>query len=279
MVQSVGIFQHKQQHVPTPEEQALEAAQLAFGEDFRKELREKGRLKFDQIVGETATIFKNDLDATVTQVSRELKEHIVKQLDEQLVEYGRLMKDAQELALKSLNNSSQTLQGQHKELSETLKSNVIEQEEQLINVVKDTQTLAVESLNRSSKALDDKYYELTGLLSKNIGDQEKFLVDTFQENTTRIKEITDAQTVAVQMLQQSTKAVEQQYQMLTTTLKNNVENEQKMLVDGFQDNMAHIIEHYLLDALGEQYDLKAQLPAIIQQMESNKQTIVDDMKL
>jgi hypothetical protein len=274
----VGIFQHKQ-HVPTPEEQALEAALLAFGEDYREQLREKGRLKFDQIVGETATIFKNDLDATVAQVSKELKEHIVKQLDEQLVTYGKLMKDAQELALKSLNSSSQTLQDQHKELSDTLRNNVVSQEEQLLNVVKDTQTLAVESLNRSSKALDEKYYELTGLLSKNIGDQERFLVETFQDNIVRINEIKDAQTLAVKMLQQSTQKVEQQYQLLATTLKDNVANEQKMLVDGFQDNMAHIIEHYLLDALGEQYDLKAQLPAIIQQMEQNKQLIMDDMKL
>ena len=43
--------------------------------------------------------------------------------------------------------------------------------------------------------------------------------------------------------------------------------------------MARIIEHYLLEALGDQYDLKAQLPAIIQQLETNKQAIVDDMKL
>lgn len=275
----MGLFQHKQTHVPTPEEQALEAAQIAFGEDYRKELREKGRLKFDQIIGESATIFKNDLDATVSQVTKELKEHIVEQLDKQLVEYGQLMKDAQELALKSLNTSAQTLQNQHKELSETLKKNVIDQEEMLTNVVKDTQTLAVESLNRSSKALDEKYTELTGLLAKNVGEQERVLVQTFQENIVRINEMKEAQSVAVQMLQRSTQAVEQQYQLLTTTLKNNVDSEKNMLVNAFQDNMAHIIEHHLLDALGEQYDLKAQLPEIVKQMEANKAAIVEDMKL
>lgn len=275
----MGIFQHKQQHVLTPEEQALQAAQEVFNEEYRERLREQGRLSFERIVNESAALFKHDLDTTVSQVTKELKEHIVRQLDQQLVEYGKVMKDAQELALKSLNGSAQILQDQHKELSEALNKNVSAQEEQLINVIKDTQTLAVESLNRSSKALDEKYYELTGMLAKNIGDQEKFLVETFQENIVRINEIKDAQTVAVQMLQQSTKAVEQQYQLLTTTLKGNVENEQKMLVDGFQDNMAQIIEHYLLDALGEQYDLKAQLPAIVQQMEQNKQAIADDMKL
>ena len=43
--------------------------------------------------------------------------------------------------------------------------------------------------------------------------------------------------------------------------------------------MAAIVERYLLGALGDQYDLKAQLPAIIKQMEENKQAIADDMKL
>lgn len=52
-----------------------------------------------------------------------------------------------------------------------------------------------------------------------------------------------------------------------------------MLVDAFEQNMAQIIEHYLLGALGDQYDLKAQLPSIIKQMQDNKQAIVDDMKL
>ena len=66
---------------------------------------------------------------------------------------------------------------------------------------------------------------------------------------------------------------------LTSTLQKNVADQQNMLVDSFQDNMAAIVENYLLGALGDQYDLKAQLPAIIKQMEDNKQAIVDDMRL
>jgi hypothetical protein len=52
-----------------------------------------------------------------------------------------------------------------------------------------------------------------------------------------------------------------------------------MLVTAFESNMAQIVEHYLLGALGDQYDLKAQLPSIIKQMEANKDVIVEDMKL
>jgi len=58
-----------------------------------------------------------------------------------------------------------------------------------------------------------------------------------------------------------------------------VASQEEMLVGAFQSNMAAIVEHYLLGALGDQYDLKAQLPAIIKQMDENKKAIVDDMQL
>jgi hypothetical protein len=62
-------------------------------------------------------------------------------------------------------------------------------------------------------------------------------------------------------------------------LEANVREQESALVTAFQENMAQTIEHYLPESLGDQYDVKAQLPAIIQQMENNKQAIVDDMKL
>jgi hypothetical protein len=89
----------------------------------------------------------------------------------------------------------------------------------------------------------------------------------------------EAQDAALKWLNQSAQALNDQYQTINTTLQKNVAAQQEMLVSGFQSNMAAIVEHYLLGALGDQYDLKAQLPAIIKQMEENKQAIADDMKL
>jgi hypothetical protein len=47
----------------------------------------------------------------------------------------------------------------------------------------------------------------------------------------------------------------------------------------YEENMAKIIEHYVLEALGDQFDLKAQLPYIVAQMEANKQNMAEDMRL
>ena len=275
----MGLFQHKQPHQQTPEDKALEVAEQVFDETFRQELREHGRLYFERIVGESAALFKHDLDNTVSQVNTELKEHVVKQLDEQLVSYGNIMKDAQALALKSLNTTEQELQQQRKELSETLKTNILKEEEMLVSVVKDTQTLAVESLNRSAKALDEQYQQLAATLQKNVGVVEQELVTVFKDNMTRIGEMREAQSFALESLTKNAQLLEQQYENLGAALEQKVVQQEKMLIDSFESNMAVVIEHYLLGALGDQFDFKAQLPGIIQQMEANKQVMVDDMKL
>ena len=74
-------------------------------------------------------------------------------------------------------------------------------------------------------------------------------------------------------------ALRQQHEQLNVLLQKTIVEQQAMLVSSFEQNMARVIEHYLLGALGDQYDLKAQLPSIIKQMEANKQAIADDMKL
>jgi hypothetical protein len=43
--------------------------------------------------------------------------------------------------------------------------------------------------------------------------------------------------------------------------------------------MGEIVEHYVLLALGDQFDLKDQLPYILKQMEANKKEIIEDMRL
>lgn len=275
----MGLFQHKQPEPQTPEEKALAVAGEVFDETFRQELREHGRLQFERIVSESASLFKHDLDATIAEVNTELKAHVVKQLDEQLVQYGNIMKDAQALALKSLNTSEQELENQRKELSETLKNNILKEEEMLVSVVKDTQTLAVESLNRSAKVLDEQYQELAATLKTNVGTIETELVSVFKDNMTKIGEMREAQSFALESLSKNAQLLEQQYQQLGAALQQKVIEQENMIIQTFEGNMAAIVEHYLLGALGDQFDLKAQLPGIIKQMETNKQAMVDDMKL
>lgn len=165
----------------------------------------------------------------------QITSEVTKQIDEQFVEYGKAMKEAQDKAL--------------------------------------------EALDAREKALEQQHQQLAAKLQKSIDDQEAQLVKTYQENMARISTMNEAQTLAIQMLNRSAQALEQQHQQLEALLQKSITSQEEMLVSAFEQNMARVIEHYLLGALGDQFDLKAQLPSIIKQMEANKEEIVEDIKL
>lgn len=249
----MGLFSSKKQTAKNASG-AVDDQEHFFDETFREELRNHGRWYFEKVITENGELFKKDLDATitsvnselkehissqlstaVTQIHTEIKEHITKQLDEQVVEYSKAMKGAQEVALQSIISSAQALQKQHLELSETIR--------------------------------------------KNLTQQEAIATTALEESKTQMSALKNAHNSALEWLNQTTKAMEDQHRQLSATLEKDITAQRELLVKVFEENMAQIVEQYLLGALGDQYDLKAQVPSIIRQLEANKQAIVDDMKL
>lgn len=160
---------------------AEEDAAHLFNKEFREELRNRGRLRFEKIIDENAMFLKQDLDLTISQLNEYMKQQIGAKLDTEFAAYAKAMKEAQELALSTL--------------------------------------------------------------------------------------------------QRTVKDIEAQRQALTGTLEQEVAQREEALLKIYEENMAKIIEHYVLLALGDEFDLKAQLPYIIKQMEANKQEIIEDMRL
>jgi hypothetical protein len=240
----MGLFQHKQ-----PDEEA-DGALHFFDDYFREELRKRGREYFEKVIDDNATLLKKDLDATVAHVNSELDEHITEQLDGTVAQINAKI--------------AEQLDAQFAEYGKAMKT---------------AQDDAVKGLNQRAQTLQEQHQQLSSTLQKSIANQEVMLNGVFNKNMARITAVADAQDAALQSLNRTVKALEEQNQQLSTTLQTTVANQEAMLVTVFEQNMAQIIEHYLLGALGDQYDLKAQLPSIIKQMEANKQEIVDDMKL
>lgn len=160
---------------------AIEEVSHLFNEEFREELRNRGRLRFEKIINENAMFLKQDLDMTIAQVNEQLKTEIGGKLEKEVDNYGKAMKDAQQLALDAL--------------------------------------------------------------------------------------------------QRSVTAVETQRAELAEVFKKDLEAREAALLKAFEDNLAKIVEYYLLQALSDQLDLRAQLPMIIKQLEQNKQAIMEDMRL
>lgn len=231
----MGLLKRKQEKRKKPPIDEKSDGVQHFFDGYFMELRERGRAYFDKAIEENADQFKAELAATVAKVNTELKDHLAHQIDTQIAENGKSMKEAQDVVLQSLNHGTQAFQQQQK--------------------------------------------QLTDALQKNISYQESAIGTMFEDNKAQIEAMKNAQNVALQSLNNSVLALQQQQQQMSVALQQSLAAQQELLVKGFEENMASIIEHYLVGALGDQYDMKAQLPSIIKQMETNKQTIVDDMKL
>lgn len=300
----MGLFQSKQSKKTSPADEASAVVATVFDEQYREELRKSGREQFKKAVEESAAILKEDLDVTVVHVGTELRDYmttrldttiahidteLMKRLDERLAESDRITKDAQDLAVQSLNRNAQALHEKYQLLSQELQQTIASQEAMMIatfeenkgriTVTEEAQEAALKSLEESARISQEKSEQLSTTLQKNITDQETKLNAVFQENMDRVAATKNAQETVLKSLQDSAQALLEQHEQLSATLEKTIADQKAMMVDVFENNMAQIIEHYLLGALGEQYDLKAQLPSIIKQMEANKQAIADDMKL
>lgn len=152
-----------------------------FNKEFREELRNKGRLRFEKIVDENAMFLKQDLDLTISQLNEYMKQQVSSKLDSEFQAYAKAMKEAQELTLAALQKTAAELDSQRRELSDAMQKSATAREAELLK--------------------------------------------------------------------------------------------------SFEANMAKIVEYYVMQSLGEQFDMRAQLPYIMKQMEDHKKEMMEDMLL
>ena len=294
----MGLFQHKH------DDAVLDEVAGVFDEQYRDELRQQGRDYMEKVVDEHVATLTKDLQAAAADITTELKTHMTKQLDatishmntelskhlqERLKENDRVMQDAQDLVVQSLNRSAQALHAKYQELGLTLQQTVASQEAMMIGVLEENkvqmsttqtaQAAVLKTLQETAKVSQDQSRQLYETLERTATEQATELQQVYKDNTTSLVAVKTAQDAALATLTSSVQALQQQHDELRQMLETNVARQEAMLVDAFQTNMAQIVEQYLLGALGEQYDVKAQLPAIIKQLEANKDAIKEDMTL
>lgn len=151
-----------------------------FDEEFREELRNRGRLHFEKIIGENAMFLQQDLRQTTTQLNEYMRAEITRTLQEEFKKYEQSIADAKQVALGSIEKTITTL--------------------------------------------------------------------------------------------------EQQRQFLATQMQTQSEEQKAHVIAMFEKDMAKIVNHYILQAIGDQIDLSDQLDYILAQLESNKAAIMEDVK-
>ena len=161
-------------------EQAEKDAERIFNDEFREELRNRGRLHFEKIIGENAMFLQQDLRLTTSQLNDYMKEEIKRVLQDEFAKYEESISSAKDLALDSI--------------------------------------------------------------------------------------------------QKTQEVIEQQRVVLEKQLNEQAETERERLINHFEKNMADIVNHYILAAIGNEIDLTVQLDYIFQYLEENKQAIIEDIR-
>lgn len=103
----------------------------------------------------------------------------------------------------------------------------------------------------------------------------KSLTDAFQKYEESIK---DAKQMALDSIEKTQVAVEQQRELLNEKLHQEIAIEKERALNRFNNNMADVVNHYVLAAVGNQINLEDQLEFILSELERNKADIIEDLK-
>ena len=118
-------------------DQAEKDVEHIFNEEFREELRNRGRLHFEKIIGENAMFLQQDLRLTTSQLNEYMKQEITKKLEEEFAKYEESITDAKQLALDSINKTQEAIEQQRRVMSQQLQQEVTEEKARLIKHFQD----------------------------------------------------------------------------------------------------------------------------------------------
>lgn len=90
--------------------------------------------------------------------------------------------------------------------------------------------------------------------------------------------INDAKQLAIESIQKTNTAIDEQRALLGQEVQKQISAEKEQLISRFEQNMADIINHYVLGAIGNQIDLNDQLDFILSDLEANKEAIAEDLR-
>jgi hypothetical protein len=170
----------KENAIESLTDMAKDDVEHIFNDEFREELRNRGRLHFERIIGENAMFLQQDLRLTTSQLNDFMKTEVTEVLKEEFSKYEESINDAKELAIDSIQKTQDT--------------------------------------------------------------------------------------------------IEQQRELMSAQLTEQLNAEKSRTMARFEERMADIVNHYVLEAVGDQIDMSVQLDFILAQLEDNKEAIMRDIK-
>lgn len=112
--------------------QAEKSIDVIFTDEFREELRNRGRLHFEKIISENAMFLQQDLRLTTSQINEHMKQEINKTLQDAFTKYEESIEDAKEMALESMKKTQVAVEEQRATAEKQLKEAIDQEKQRLI---------------------------------------------------------------------------------------------------------------------------------------------------
>lgn len=152
-------------------EAAQQDVERIFNDDFREELRNRGRLHFEKIIGENAMFLQQDLRLTTSQINEYMKAEITKSLHDAFAKYEASIDDAKQIALDSIQKTQVEVEQQREVLHEQLLKEIATEKERSItrfnNNMADIVNHYVLAAIGNQISLDDQLEYILGELERN----------------------------------------------------------------------------------------------------------------
>jgi len=156
---------------------AEEDVEHIFNQDFREELRNRGRLHFEKILGENAMFLQQDLRLTTSQLNDYMKQEISKELKEAFANYESAIGDAKQLAVESIEKTKAAIDEQRQVMGAQL--------EKEINTERDRRVALLEK--NMAETLTHYIQEVIGN-QIDLNDQLEYILDELESHKAAILE-------------------------------------------------------------------------------------------
>lgn len=103
-----------------------------FDEDFREELRNRGRLHFEKIIGDNAMFLQQDLRLTTSQLNEYMKTEITKKLKGEFEKYEQSIMDAKQMAVESIKKTNIAIDEQRELLGKAVQNEISIEKKQMV---------------------------------------------------------------------------------------------------------------------------------------------------
>lgn len=123
--------------------QAEEDVEHIFNDAFREELRNRGRLHFEKIIGENAMFLQQDLRLTTSQLNDYMKQEITSKLQDEFKKYEESIIDAKQLAIESIEKTKQAVEENRAALMNQLQQEFAEEKSREMERFNDNMTKVI----------------------------------------------------------------------------------------------------------------------------------------